>query len=84
LKKTIIVALKKREMIRMEQVRKKDARHLKDPKHPEASDASRMKIWDSQSTTPGVSPGIPATAWLGVERMKLLLDLKKVDLIVSK
>jgi len=69
----------------MERVRKKDGIHPKDTKHPGDSAAvAEMPIAGREFKMIAIPPGIPATAWLGVERMKHLLDLKNADLIVSK
>jgi len=73
----ILSASLKRELIRMERVRKKDYKGLKNVEDPATSPTLGMRMPYSQSNTLGVPPGIPATAWLGVERMKHLLDLKK-------
>ena len=65
----------------MEQLRKKD---LRGPK--KIRDYGSLKNQIISSTRYGClgPPGIPAGVWLGVERMKQLLDLKKADLIVAR
>ena len=68
----------------MERVRKKDVRHLNGGKHAAGSSAPEMTISEYKFKMIAIPPDIPATAWLGVERMKHLLDLKNADLIVSK
>jgi len=58
-------------VIRMGQVRKKDGRRLNNIALPGSSSIGGTVLPDHQSKTLGVPPGIPAGAWLGVEKMKL-------------
>jgi len=61
---------------------KKDTRHLKDSKDSEVTVSPRLQISDLKPERLTIPPGIPPDVWLGLARMRHLLDLKKADLIM--
>jgi len=68
----------------MERVRTKDHRDLRDRKDSEEPVSSITEIPDFQPETLTVPPGIPAEVWLGVARMKHLLQMHNLDLAVEQ
>jgi hypothetical protein len=63
---------------------KKDTRYLINRKDSEVSDPLRMKIPDLKPETLTVPPGIPAEVWLGVARMKHMLQMQNLDLAAEQ
>jgi hypothetical protein len=59
-----------------------DPRDLRDPKDSEVTVSPRLQISDLKPERLTIPPGIPPDVWLGLARMRHLLDLKKADLIM--
>jgi len=59
-----------------------DTRYLRDSKDSEVTVSPRLQISDLKPERLTIPPGIPPDVWLGLARMRHLLDLKKADLIM--
>ena len=68
----------------MEHIKKRDPLGIESPTHYGGIDPSRTETSGFQPETLTVPPGIPADVWLGVARMKHLLQMQNLDLAVEQ